>query len=844
MKEKIFKLLIKSNPRNLLKYLEDKKISYYDKEKMIKYALDCGYIPTDEDLKRSKSLSSSHEMELEINHEYPELKKYFIFDYTSPYMNLEMKKKIDEFFEDSVKRVFFNNLIEEYPILLNVIKKPVDELTVRDAFEKGYVPSLEVVKNNNILCSISEIFFKILTKDNIDIFRYYTGNDEALFSYALSLGYPLKGSDLLKNNFTTSDVIMRKFIDMDCNNIIYYHGSNEEIFKYAISKGFVITEEFFRENRISFASSDVIMLKMIEIDPNYIFYYTSYNDEVIKNAYDRLSNKEVKRLMKIEHFNFSRSEFLLKKALLGDPNKGLSPDQSLISRFDLNSANMLILAIENGYMPNKNDLENSLLSLKDWLIIVDKYPQMIEYFHAWHLADSVNLIKIAISKGYHPSEDVLDRFLPPMPADIDVIIYAHSNGYIPNTDNLKTIFKYLDNPYNFDIVKENTYNTTLFKLAIERFGYIPQIDEINHVNIDVINPDLLVELMLKDENAYILSNMSNENLISITQKLSIDSLIKIFIYSGSNNMFYSMDKKTNILWKRIEEVFKSKNIDYNLLFRNKEFDYSDFFAYIQPEIFDEIIKNVNNDNKVLIAIDLLKKRLDDNTLKKFNTIYNDISVNNLVANLVNELSKDDNINRVVNIPNLLFEIMLSRFDYIGLCNTLKALSSHHMDYNTEKKFLLTWKQIDSLSKNISEEQKDYFSKIKIEIIKGDLPKEIFTQIINSSDYDSLVTIFVNLSKQPREDEYEILWNKVKELKMEKKIISDSANLLKKDIKNVPTYILDLLIEEMDTDSLKEAFISIKSLDYKYLLWEKMFKKLNKNVSSKYCEMILDLNPRL
>lgn len=85
-----------------------------------------------------------------------------------------------------------------------------------------------------------------------------------------------------------SKSILFSLIDEDYNYINYYRGKDQQVFDYAVEKGYKITPKTFEKYKYVLGNSDSIMSSVIELDPNYIYYYYGNNEEIKKLTKDDL----------------------------------------------------------------------------------------------------------------------------------------------------------------------------------------------------------------------------------------------------------------------------------------------------------------------------------------------------------------------------------------------------------------------------------------------------------------------------------------------------------------------------------------------------------------------------
>lgn len=492
MFDNIWKRLIKMNPRMILNY---SGYNQYDRERMIKYALDNGYTVTEEDLRKSKYLTLDDQIKkkaIEIN---PLYIKYFIFDYSKGIITSEIDKEIEEIItthhidgEIYSFNSFFGNLFRKYPWLLvatnggNEYASFPDEELVRICLDSGYVPRISDIKDHKKL-SCSDTLFKILIDQDVNNVRYYCSSSEEIFKYALDKGYVPRRNDLHNRNFASSYSIMMKLLDKDASLIEKYTGEIQEVYDYAISKGYTLTPQKY--DRLMSArninKSDSIMSQIIAVNPNYIYNYRGSNERVFELAYSKMTKEDIDKL--IEHIKQNKyqainsSAYIFRKLIDGDESKGLLPNMEMLNYYERVDIDLFKYAFSKGFVPNEMLLNERQNNIDFYLALLEVYPELYIHFKSWYSDRAIDIFNIIADKGYCPSEEILDQISS---------IRSFSSAVEKYIKKYPQLIKY----YSGD-------NSELYISAIQQ-GYVPSDDVIEKK--DAINKSFAVmfELVLRD----------------------------------------------------------------------------------------------------------------------------------------------------------------------------------------------------------------------------------------------------------------------------------------------------------------------------------------------------------
>ena len=752
MNRKTWEILIKINPRVIVNY---PKNDYYSTE-LIMLALERGYKVTESDLIKSKLLSSSNLIRESVIKENILYEKYFAFDYSSGLIDKNLDNKINEYIGVGKNWIDWTKIIIENPILLNVYKYSIDDSLVEKCISNGYIPNINYVKNNSALNDKTLIFKELLKQDANNII-YYTGTDEEIFKLALERGYKPNKKDIVKNTtLCISKSILFSLIDEDYNYINYYRGKDQQVFDYAVEKGYKITPKTFEKYKYVLGNSDSIMSSVIELDPNYIYYYYGNNEEIIKLALNKMDRSDIDKLIVTlktnEYFAFSH-ENIFRVLINGIENKGIPPQVDLMNYYRGDNLELFRLAVEKGFKPNEKYLNSIKRNHDKFVILIDKYPELIEYYNFEYIVeDSFSIIKKSIKKGYIPSKELISKIMDKKylyQFDSDLYLIAHSQGYIPKNSDDIIIFKYLDNPQDTQILENNLFNNHLIQIATEKFNYIPDIDNINIINANSISKNVMKYIILNTKKIEVLCN-----LYQWLEDKEICELIENKVLNYVNET-----RSLNEL-KYSEELFKLAMDKYNLVPSIDDITYKNF-KIIPENIIDNIISNSSISNLLnlyrsinIINVNNASAEIINN--KILNQIINNINdVNDIIIILYNafileELNKKvdylTKFGEIINNSNLDELIKLySNINILGNEELTNTIENRIVDLTNTVSDLHKLKNID-LTKKVLEKNKIELnlSDINYDILAS-ISYEFFERIVFKSHLKELIIFYGNYS---------------------------------------------------------------------------------------------------
>lgn len=743
----------------------------------------------------------------------------------------------------------------------------IDEL-IQYAFDHGYKPKEKDLINNKILCE-SRVMQAKLKEKNSTLVKYcyfdYSSNlidselDKIIVSSIMqgktpeqivyenprllytvrfdisenemkriiSSGFKIDIENIINNQYLLSnDELFRYIIDNNITYFKYYRGIKNELFDYAISKGFIPDKEVLKKG--NFLSSS----------------------KILEKAYDKMTLEEVQSLINsffssiLYHEN---EEFILKLIILGDDNKGLKPQIDRLSSDSLKDtlkkySSIFIGLLKQGYNIDEDILKHYSNNYNVFLEIASIKPELIEYYDFKSNNEGIDIFKTALSHGYNPSMNIVDILMNKNIVDFDLWIYAHSIGYKPNED-LKIIFEYLDNPDDYSLVEEYSYNTDLMKLAIERFDYEIDIDVINDKNIKILSKDIIKDLLIEDENAKLLDMLSVEAFEEIIKNADLDYLYDMLYILGLNLSYVSSSNfitELNIVW---DKILKINPKQFDDLFEPIE----DTFSFVTGIEFNKniclhLINNVSINTLYKIYFDSL---IDNEThfFKIYNIMLQKIKESD-IKNFANYLIKYGS-QRIIFIDDIeLFNEIVNYYDYRELCFVI--VSSKNIEIN---KCMYIWKRINQLyNDNLSDKDKKLYNLVKQTIVNNEIPLDMFENIINSFDDVNNVdvsfyaNIFANLSKVKNNSEkYDLLLKKLRLFNIEEEVIRMASNQIKENIINVSKSLQERLINNMNYENLLISLNLSNRLSSNIceLIWNRICNVLNKDISYGYFSIIKD-----
>jgi len=354
----IYKMIDK-NPKNILLYLG------VNDDKVVKYALEKGYVPTLDDIKKGNILSCNYEIMCRFVRENPGNIVYYRGN-----DNKLFQEALDLGYVPDIDDIKDSNLSYSVVIMRNLIKKDPktiiyyrgrDVNLVKEAIELGFRPTQEdFVENLNFL-NKDESIMRLLIQKDPNYIAFCTNKTAKLISEAIELGYVPNLEHVKKNrNLRNSDIIFKYLIEIDPQSVVYYSGKNAEIIDTAIKNGYIPTIAGVKKS-LALALNDSVMKKLIMEDPNAIVYYRGNNQEVFDLALTMGYKPNERDISNEEYYNLCRSDKIMKIMI--------EKDFRYIKLYRGSNQEVVNLALEKGYVPTKIDLKKNNLFRSNKLII-------------------------------------------------------------------------------------------------------------------------------------------------------------------------------------------------------------------------------------------------------------------------------------------------------------------------------------------------------------------------------------------------------------------------------------------------------------------------------------------
>ena len=516
----LFKHLISINPNNITHY------EGYNQE-IFRLAISAnnGYQPSVSDLDNRPSLGKSDDIIERLIKQTQD--GNIIFKYKGTNENifkLAFNLGIDEEkMIDLIKQQYsYSNFKKSKCLMMNLIEKDsslieyyegkdIDVYTL--AFEKGYIPSDYFFEKHKKSDEILELMIKSkpelisdIIKEDPMLITGFGGNDNLLF-IALNNGYIPSEEEMQQLKPSPGDNIFSLLIDNKPEYIKYYEGIDSKIYEKALQHGYVPSIDSFK--KINFGD---LIVSIVKLRPDYLEYYDDYYKLCIKIlAFDYIpSIEEV-----TNDYYVSNNLEIMKKLIMHNLNYIKCCGEEIINNVELYET-----AIDNGY-----SLDDLLVDehAKDSIYKSDKIMKLLIQTKDLNYIKKYEGINIEIFKL------VLGKYNPGVPS------FVKKSEHSIEDENNAIIYLLTYN--NFEIVIENeeiisTKYKRLFKIAIG-MGYIPKIENINSLNIDLINDNIMKQII---------------------DAASINECIKY--------LFYIDYKIARVIQEKIKEyILKRKNIE-------------------------------------------------------------------------------------------------------------------------------------------------------------------------------------------------------------------------------------------------------------------------------------------
>lgn len=836
MNVKLLKNLIKLNPRMITRIIpKSSNANSPIIEELIQYAIECGYTPTKNDLMKSEILSKSPSIKKACENSYPPLDKYFIFNYSSGLINEELDKLISK----TDLKYHIVDLLEDHPILLNAYNGEITDYLIDICVANGYIPDRKFVSKNKYLSSSDQIIRMLLDKNANDI-RLYTGENEELFKEAINKGFKPNQGDLNKPNFSKSKSIMMHLLNIDKNLILKYKGNDEEVINYAINNGFNVNYQSFLANKEVFSSSDTFMRKLIDLNLSYIYEYTGNNEEIFTYAYKKMTEDDIPLLLDNirNNRNISKSNYIINKVIFGDNTKGLNEHFEFI-REDINiDSESLKNIISDPNRITQNFLNAFSNNESAYFEIVSAYPNLIEYYKNWKSKKAGDLIMLSISKGYKPSIGIIENVLLNNDEDnFDLWLYAHSREDVSNNISSHRIFSYLDDQEKY----LNVHDDKVLKLAVERFGYVPEVFDINEHNISFIPPKLLLDIYDNENMNYLLylfryNSLDINKTIDSLDESSLNPLYRLLLLSNGYG-----PNIPDIIWNKIKTLSKGVDINsrHSHIFELDENLYESFPEWCKDNIFEEFINDISLDKLFIIAKLSLKRNVPK---ERFDKVWSLIashgkeSIKGFGEYLINS-----GFTMFESLDDKIFDDIINELDFNSLCKISIVISNNKKTNLLENKFLKVWNMIEKEQTN----NVDSYRETVYSLNFNNIPNSVFESIINNSSKEDLYKVLINLSKNKMQENdilrFNITINKLISISSLEEVIKQLSSYPFNQYIYMPIEYFNQIIKHVDLDSLFDVacrLSKIRLFDKLSEAWDEICKRTNQNLSLNYQEILL------
>lgn len=371
-------------------------------------------------------------MEIAVD-ENPDFIKYATIEYKrSRFNNERIDKSTIDIYEYALKQGYIpkgidfekNPTLKRQTCVKEKVKKEINDI-VQKLQNANYIISEEEVLNysliiKNVLPDYKEIFFNLVLKQNHRFIKFLDVSEfdrnkivnERIISNIIQDGYIPLEEDFI-NNKTLGYLynMMAKAIEINPNFIKYIlleesktseiglnYFKNIELFEKALSQGFIPQEKDLINNYF-LANSKLIMKKAIDINASYLKYTRIYDDELINLAIQKgyvLTEEDIKNNPKL-----LTSNILMKKAIDIDYRYLLVSNEGFGTNFEKISADTIKYAISKGYLPSKEDVDKNYNWRKNndiMKVLIEVNPDFVELSY-----DYETLFYFAVANGYNPS---------------------------------------------------------------------------------------------------------------------------------------------------------------------------------------------------------------------------------------------------------------------------------------------------------------------------------------------------------------------------------------------------------------------------------------------------------
>ena len=566
----IMKIILKENVNAIKYYKMNEVYATSEDDNLIKYAIDSGYVPNIDDVKRNNLLSRNSS----------------IFE----------------------KLIFMNSSAILY-------YSGKDESIFKLALENDYKPKPDDLSKNFFLRYNDDIML-ILIKEDSSLIKEYMGETEKIFEVAYNLGFKedkiiefMKTSTNIYSSIFKSKFIFKKILEVDVTLFNYYQGNDREIFELAFQKKYkpdeIILKRYY--NNANFYTC--VMKYNIE----HFKYFKPFGDKDFKLVLDAVSLGYIPDEEKMESYEESFGFLYEKNDIV---SKLIKIKPNYIKYYNGDDLNVYKIALENAFLPNEELVKYKLSrNLEIMVLIVKLNPEYIKYADKNYY--SLTLLKIlaldyvptleevkktySIRSNYEAMKKLINidyHYVECMSLNVEqskeLYEIAFNKGYRPKLDNLKDflfypniIIQYLIK-LDFNLIdKYDGVDINIFNLVIDKYPKI-DIDKIIKMEDSYKKANYLIIYLIRTKNYNILKqeNIKNiyhfDRLFEIAIKLGYNPTIKDISYKTWN--CFDFDRLKNIvdnsnivdclnkicflnlsdeLFKEIQDyIYESKNIDF------------------------------------------------------------------------------------------------------------------------------------------------------------------------------------------------------------------------------------------------------------------------------------------
>lgn len=688
-------------------------IKYYKgtSKEIFSLALDSGYKPNMEDLNNYSSLGNSEEIiRILIDKDVNVIKKYLGFNYELHKLAIEKGYKVNIKDYNEIFNFKSNDYITE--LLLDIDVNIIEKYTgtneyemFRKALQKGYNPnhSEKIYTDSNIVNAIVEFFPEYIEKNK----EYY---DLFVYATAIKYGYELTEEEIKSNEkYNTDSGIMCEIVKKHPEYIKYYQGYSSKPYEIAAQNSYEFSEEEIKDNYK--IHSDVnTMIAIVKKHPEYMKYFNDYSIKKNEEFYIKLMELNIIPTEEfIKNTTGLNTNYAIMLALIN-----INPDY--VKYYSISDKELEInkIAIEKGYMPEPKNIKYSVKNnLELMRYLSEKDQKYIEYAQ-YNVKVALNILlndylptmdEVKTNYVINRNDEIIEKLINVdknyiknyFGENIELYKKAFELGYIPTIEETKDKIHILENDELMEIYIKyipniieyyRGYNINVFRYAM-KCGY--EVEEFNRdCNYTTRNKEILN--LINNNDYSILKN------ITINDSYFIKDLYMVAINDGYNPSIDEIIR--NELYRSIsreklyEIINKSKvNECINLIFDVNDFDIEDKEYILKskniniPEEYEYLLKVYTLDRyKFIKNIDKFEYFLNEANIDKNDFIQyafakkydwlNDMIVilnNNELETFINikefffsNYYNKDSLNKVVSIDNFI-NILMNYSRYKELC---------------------------------------------------------------------------------------------------------------------------------------------------------------------------------